>query len=205
MKDFLVPPHARNVVVDVYCVEEGRWDDGKGYFAPSEKMLDQTLRGKVLRKEGQSEVWNGIRDQEEKSGIPAKDHNLLEHYSYTQRNDKLDRRMHKIRRGIPHDAVGMVITKKNRILGIEAFINHDIFTREFNKLFRSYYYTDVPGWFYTSVNASDVRRLLHRLPKSSVYRDTGYRGSGRLYDVSTGGFYGSALDFGGILHLSLIK
>jgi hypothetical protein len=205
VKDILLPPRAKNIVVDVYCIEEGRWEAGRKEFTPAEPMLDSDIRKKVLREDGQDTIWSGIREHEKEAGSYSETHDLLEVYKNRGEDIRVKSEISRIVRRLPGNSIGMVAVKNGRILGIEAFYSHNMFEKQFHKLFRSYYYTTVPGVYYKNVTISDVRRFLKRLPNSRVLKETGYPGSGRLYDVSVNGFYGSALDFRGILHLSLIN
>lgn len=215
VRDVLVPPRARNIVVDVYCIEEGRWEDTKQNFAPAEPMLDSSIRNQVQRKEGQSSVWSGVREQESELSVSSETHDLLEVYKKRPEDSRLSSEITKMRRRLASNAIGMVAVKDGRIIGIEAFYSHSMFDRQFHKLFSSYYYSGVSHSYYRRTTSSDVKRFLRDLRRGRVTRDSGYVGAGSLYDVSVGGpsrgFQGSALSstgeplgFGGIVHLSLI-
>jgi len=205
VRDFLVAPYARNAAVDVYCIEEGRWDDRPKIFTPAEPMLDSRIRGKVLREEGQDKVWSGIREYEKNSREYSNTHNLFEVYKKRGADSGLEREIGRIIDRFPYSAIGMVVTRKDQILGVEAFYSHELFMKQFDKLYRSYYYAEVGGWFYRNVTGNDVQNFLSSLKESRLTEETAYSGVGRLYDVSVNGYYGSALDFGGIIHLSMIK
>ncbi|MFC1855745.1 ARPP-1 family domain-containing protein [Thermodesulfobacteriota bacterium] len=205
VEDILIPPHAKNVPVDVYCIEEGRWSGKDEVFRPAVPMLDSSIRNRVMKGESQDRVWEGIRSYEEKEGKAFSNHNLLEYYEERKVDTALERKIASCYSRLPYNAIGMVVTRKNQILGIDAFYSHAMFEKQFSKLFKSYYYTKVPGFFYLNVNEQEVKRFLKGLPGCGISTNHSYRGAGRLYNINKNGYFGNALDFGGILHMSLIK
>jgi hypothetical protein len=201
VKDVLVPPYARNLVVDVYCIEEGRWEETDKGFSPAEPMLDSHIRGKVMREESQSNIWSGIREEEDSARSYSDTHDLLELYQKRGRDRNLMRELRRARSWIPSNSIGMVVYKNGCIIGMDAFYSHSLFLREFDKLFSSYYYTKS----YVDCESIPVKGFLNNLRRVSITEDRGYRGAGRLYDISTPGYYGSALDFGGIIHIGIVN
>ena len=168
-------------------------------------MLDSNIRKKVFLERGQDEIWSGIREQEAKSQQFSDTHNLLEVYETTQKDAGMEREIRSMKRRLPRGSVGMVVVKNGQIVGIEAFFSHEMFAKQFHKLFKSYYYIDTSIGYYRRANNSDVRRFIKNLSNSRLVADRSYIGSGVLYDASYNGFYGTALDFSGILHLSMIN
>ncbi len=205
VKDILLPPRARNFVVDVYCIEEGRWEDTAKKFTTAEPMLNSNIRKRAMQERGQSDIWNGIREYEKRAKKRSDTHNLLELYRGAQGDKTLGKKIRYVRRRLPYNSVGMVAVKDGTIVGLEAFGSHQLFVKQFDKLFTSYYYADLPVTYNKSVERGGVRRFILNLRSARVVRDSSYIGSGTLNNVSYRGYYGSELELGGVVHISVIR
>ena len=69
--DVIVPPHAQNVSLESFCVEQGRWQQRSGEevasFGSNSKMLSsRDLKLAAKHTKNQSEVWSKVSEQKER-------------------------------------------------------------------------------------------------------------------------------------------
>ena len=60
-EDLLLPPLSGPRNIGVYCVEQGRWNEGRKDFDSLGSVVQPSVRSQVLRKAEQSRIWSGSR------------------------------------------------------------------------------------------------------------------------------------------------
>ena len=59
-EDLLLPPLSGPRNVSVYCVEQGRWNEGRKDFESRSSVVQPSVRSEVLRKAEQGRIWSGV-------------------------------------------------------------------------------------------------------------------------------------------------
>ena len=59
-EDLLLPPLSGPRNIAVYCVEQGRWNEGRKDFDSRGSVVQPSVRSQVLRKAEQSRIWSGV-------------------------------------------------------------------------------------------------------------------------------------------------
>jgi hypothetical protein len=143
---FLVPARSE-LVIDVSCVEQGRWGRrGRADFGSSGEIVSQRMRQKMARKVAQSrsrgerfqadqlEVWKDIGERLAYSRTSSAT-DSYEDYVQSRRADLSD--MLAAFRPLERQ-VGFLALEGDRIVGLEAIGRPDVFTQQFEGLVRSY-------------------------------------------------------------------
>ena len=60
IEDVLLPPLSGVRPLGVYCVEQGRWNDGSREFSSKGSFAQPRLRSKLLEGAGQRQVWDSV-------------------------------------------------------------------------------------------------------------------------------------------------
>ena len=60
-EDILLPPLSGPRPIGVYCVEQGRWNEGRRDFESKSSFADPGLRRKVYDRVDQQSVWSAVR------------------------------------------------------------------------------------------------------------------------------------------------
>jgi hypothetical protein len=143
---FLVPK-ASEIVIDVSCVEHGRWDRPTGArFEGSEDVISPCMRMEMAaqvtqsRAQGgrfatdQGEVWNQISERIARSGV-ASDTEAYADYRASRSEDlaSVTSAFHLVER-----QVGFVACSGDRVVGLEAIGRPEVFRTDFQALLRSY-------------------------------------------------------------------
>ena len=59
-EDLLLPPGSGPRNIGVYCVEQGRWNEGRKDFDSHASVVQPSVRSQVLRRADQSRIWSGV-------------------------------------------------------------------------------------------------------------------------------------------------
>ncbi len=151
---FLLPPQEERVI-DVSCVEQGRWGrrgggfaGGSAEFLGSAPMLSSAIRRKMQKKVAwarartgtydadQGEVWESVSLRLAQSGVRS-DSEAYADYAHSREGD-----IHEIAKSfhVLEDAgqVGFVAAIGDEIVGLEAIGRGDVFARVFPTLLHAY-------------------------------------------------------------------
>lgn len=143
---FLVPARSE-LVIDVSCVEQGRWGRrGRAGFAASGEIVSHLMRKKMARKVAearrrgerfhadQMEVWQDIEERLAYSHT-ASATDSYQDYVHSRRADLSD--MLAAFRPLERQ-VGFLAVNGDRIIGLEAIGRPEVFADQFEGLVRSY-------------------------------------------------------------------
>jgi hypothetical protein len=143
---FLVPA-GKSVVLDVSCVEAGRWDRGKGGgFRGSASVVSHSLRQRMGQqvarsvqhgtgfRADQADVWDQVSTRLHSSGTDSRT-SAYSDYRASRGPD-----LEALERGfqsVPRQ-VGFVAAIGGEIVGVEAIGRPDVFAASFQSLLRAY-------------------------------------------------------------------
>ena len=201
--DVLLPPRSGFIDIDVYCVEQGRWDAGVG-FKSSSAVAAGSVRKLAAAAADQRSVWNDIDRQLSAAGVEASNSNYHDLYKAPQVERRMREAIDRLRMP-PQHTVGVVAVVHGRIVGADIFSSANLFAALWPKLCRSYV-TDVIVPFPQPRREHwqgdpDIRGYLNQL-RNSQFRDRGTPGLGRSWQMVRG-MGGSVLEWrGGIVHAS---
>lgn len=143
-KDRLIPPKTAEIV-DVYCVEHGRWTEegGSRNFRSAKTLAHTDLRNKASY-EDQSEVWNEVAKKNAARGTE----NDTDTYRAVTKDKDAEKRANAYRDHIEpaldktehaERMIGIVVAQDGVIIGVESFGTPALFSKMRPKLLRSYY------------------------------------------------------------------
>jgi hypothetical protein len=210
---FLVAPKSE-VVLDVSCVEQGRWSDRPGEsFSLGENVISSALRkGMATRVESsrssgrgfdadQQAVWTGISQRVDSMSNRSK---TGAYRDYARSHEKVLKKMARHFQPI-EGQVGFVAVRGERVDGVEAVGDPAVYARVHGRLLHAYTIDSVEGACAKSGKAKGVESLA---PEDFLRRiaSTGYQSGpslGQGTDLRLGGgeLSGCALECGGIVHL----
>jgi hypothetical protein len=136
-QSLVLPPRASDVAVSVFCVEHGRWSGASTAFQSAGALGHPELRKKALAG-SQAEVWGEVAA----ANARLRTENASDTYRPAARKVARDTepvvaRLLAALDGVP-DAVGVAAAIDGRIVGVERFASHKLFSRARAKLLASY-------------------------------------------------------------------
>lgn len=167
-RDVLIKPGSKNVVVPVYCVEQGRWTYASDSFRSKKTLGPHMLRaeGQKAAEEAQRNIWDDVRYMCERVGVSAPTGRLQSAYESEGTRREIRRFEDKMEH-IPHlypDVVGVVIGIGDGIASVDIFANPDLFRRLWPKLLKAAALSaisHIPHGSITQGDAIGFLRLLH--------------------------------------------
>jgi hypothetical protein len=221
---FLVAPKSR-VVLDVSCVEQGRWSARPdASFSMGEQVLSSTLRRgmatRVRRSRSagrsfdadQGAVWHGVSERVRAMGNPSKTGAYRDYArSFGRDLDEMARHFQRI-----EGQVGFVAVRGNRVDGVEAVGDPAVYARVHDRLLRAYTIDaidDTHAESAHSMNGTSAKPVTGkgveflapedflRAIASSAYETGSSLGQGTDLRLSGEALGGCALECGGIVHL----
>lgn len=204
-KDLLLGPK-REVVLPVYCCEHGRWRSVSKEFEDFDAAAIPELRAMIQLEAGQSTIWNNIGNQYSRLGVSSPTGALQEAYKDERTKRAIEGYVTNLER-IPHlaeDTVGVAVGIGDEIVSIDIFPNHQIFSKLWPKLLRSY----AMGAIQIKAETSDITRekakeLLNKIYGASYERKPALD-LGEEITMSSPEITSFALVYrGSVVHLSL--
>ncbi|MGI9592170.1 MAG: ARPP-1 family domain-containing protein [Myxococcota bacterium] len=213
---FLVPPKS-TVVVDVSCVEAGRWSRRRGHgFSASSESISSLLRMKMAAKvsrslsEGrgfhadQAQVWDEIRGRLRSAGVRSPTSAWSDYKENLGADvEEIEQPLHPLER-----QVGFVAMLGNECVGLEALGRSDVFAASFQTLVRSYTIDAADGALARKdrtsggpVRFDGPEAFLAALREAPVTRMPS-RGLGQDLRIETPQVSACALSCGGLVHLT---
>jgi hypothetical protein len=140
-RDVLLAPGARDIIVPVYCVEQGRWTYETEAFGSKANLGTPELRAEGQKADGESQtrIWSHVSAISDLAGSPSPTKRFQEAYETGEVSRKISevrKRMEDIPRLCP-DAIGAVIGVGNHITSVDIFSNPQMFRRLWPKILRS--------------------------------------------------------------------
>ncbi len=166
-RDVLLRPRSKNVIVPVYCVEQGRWTYESDKFTSREYLGTTNLRASSQKAKGdaQGEIWGHVEAMIDRSGTSSSTRRFQEAYEseHTRRRiARFEDKMGRIPRLYP-DAIGVIVAVGDEITSVDIFTNPHIFSRLWPKLLKSSALAVVCRDASGSVDQDDAIRFLRRL------------------------------------------
>jgi hypothetical protein len=167
-RDVLIRPRGKNVIVPVYCVEQGRWSYETDEFYSKKNLGTSRLRAESQKAggEAQGRIWAEIRGMCERVGLSSG----TTRYQETYDSDRVRRKISDFEAKMGHvprlypDAVGVVVGVGGEIVSVDVFANPELFRRLWPKILKSAALGAVDCRPYGSITIDDAvtfLRVLH--------------------------------------------
>lgn len=202
-EDTVIGAYSGPVSVPVYCVEQGRWNDGVSFKSAPEAIADASLRAKASSAAGQEAVWSHVAARAEAAGVQSP----TSAYRAFEQSPAVARALDEYVRACPRPrpwrghVVGAVFVSGGSVLGIDLFEDPGMLASLWPKLIRSYA---------AQVYASGVRwrsdtgaaRVALSALQSAWPRESGWAGSAARVTLDGAGYDASAVVVGAtVVHL----
>jgi hypothetical protein len=207
-EDILLPPLSGARPIGVYCVEQGRWNEGRRDFEGKLSFADPNLRRKVYDKADQQSVWSAVRGFN--AGVMAA--SPTQSYQQALETPAVREQMAAAERGldvkVAPEAVGAAVFIGGTLSGIDVFGSPALFARQWTKLLRAH----AAGAYVTTPSASasepKLRATLQGLLGAATSTPGSVRGNagvGQIFEFAVERYRGAALSYeGGIVHAAIL-
>jgi hypothetical protein len=203
--DVLLPPHSNWLEVEVFCTEHGRWQEQSDKFGSNQRVVPGVLRAEAARTGSQAGIWDGVAEAKGKLGDAAGTTALKSIYSdkaiERKSQEYLDELLPVPSRST--QTTGVLVAIGDRIVCLDVFGDHQLFSDMWEKLLRSYVMDALSQTANGELGLRDAREFVGSLGTADLdVRST--PGAGTLHRVSTDAGSGSGLVFENqIVHVDL--
>lgn len=206
-EDLLLPPRSGPRNVAVYCVEQGRWNEGRRDFESLGSVVQPSVRSQVLRKAEQSRIWSGVAAASRSVAAPSATGSYQAIYDKPEVKAHLEQTTRSFDPTVALTAVGAAVFVGPNLAGVDCFHAPGLFAREWPKLLRAYaldaYGTAAGAWDEAAGRARTGGFLRAAARVSGGAR--GSAGVGRLFEFTLDGRRGAALLFEGqAIHVAIL-
>lgn len=206
-EDLLLPPLSGPRNIAVYCVEQGRWNEGRKDFDSLGSVVQPSVRSQVLRKAEQSRIWSGVAAASRSMAAPSATGSYQAIYDKPEVKAHLEQTTRRFDPTAAPTAVGAAVFVGPNLAGVDVFHSPGLFAREWSKLLRAYAldaYAGAPGAW----DETGARARTDGLLRAAARIAGGLRGSvgaGRLFEFTLDGRRGVALLFEGqAIHVAIL-
>jgi hypothetical protein len=206
-EDILLPPLSGPRMIGVYCVEQGRWNEGRRDFESKSTFADPGLRRKVYDRVDQQSVWSAV--QGFTSGVQA----ASPTQSYQQAFEAPAVREHLgaaervLDVKAAPDALGAAVYAGGALSGVDVFGSSTLFARQWTKLLRAHAvgaYAAPPAAGSEAKLRGAVQALL-AAAGAAPGSARGNAGVGQIFEFAVERYRGAALAYeGGIVHAAIL-
>jgi hypothetical protein len=205
-EDLLLPPLSGPRNVGVYCVEQGRWNEGRRDFESRSSVVQPRVRSEVMARAPQSRIWSGVAaaSRDLRASSPTGSYQAI--YDKPEVKAHLDGAVRRLDpAGMPR-ATGAAVFVGPRLAGVDAFESPGLFAREWPKLLRAYAldaYGGAAGW-----DEAAARGQVQALLRGAARVEGALRGNagvGQLFEFGVERSRGAALLFeAAVVHLAIL-
>jgi hypothetical protein len=196
-EDILLPPLSGPRPIGVFCVEQGRWNEGRKEFESKGSFAQPGLRSKLLERPDQGRVWDSVAKSARAAEVPA---SPTGSYQAIYEDGKVQAHLSEVERGpasrAPALAQGAAVFAGTSILGLDLFHSTSLFTREWPKLLRAhaveaYRRPPAPDTLESKLRAQVEGLIAQAAKVEGTLR--GNAGVGQLFEFRVAGARGAAL------------
>jgi hypothetical protein len=207
-EDILLPPLSGARSLGVYCVEQGRWNDGRRDFDSKSTFAHPALRREVYDKAGQARVWREVARSASFAAAPSPTGSYQQVYEQPAVREHLDKTERGLDVSAAAHAVGAAVMMGAQLGGIDVFRDAGLFAREWRKLLRAYavaaYGAPAVANTPEPTQRADVQRVLAAatMAAGSIHTNAGV---GQVFEFKLSEHRGAALGHdGGIVHVAIL-
>ncbi len=203
--DVLLPPMSGKVLVDVYCVEHGRWTYKSDKFYSQNQAANISVRQAAKDKKSQSAVWDSVA-KTNTSFEAAPSGSLSESYNAPEmkrERKEYQRDIIDIPGSYPN-ANGVVVLINGRVLVADIFADRRIFKKMWSKLADSYIMEAVSKPDTSSSSSMNTAADFIDLVQSAKVSYTMAPGTGKKFEISSDSITGSGIIYNDIpVHIDI--
>jgi hypothetical protein len=201
-EDILLPPLSGPRPIGVYCVEQGRWNEGRKEFESKGSIAQPGLRSKLMERPDQGRVWDSVA-KAAREAAPATQ-SPTGSYQAIYEDRRIKDHLSDIERVAPMRppalAHGAAVFFGASLSGLDLFHAPGLFAREWPKLLRAYAVETYGKMLPMDVPETKLRAQVEGLVAQAARVEGSMRGNagvGQLFEFRAGSGRGAALLFEG--------
>ena len=207
-EDILLPPLSGPRALGVYCVEQGRWNEGRRDFESKSTFAHPALRREVYDKVEQARVWSEVARSTRAAAAPSATGSYQQVYEQPVVREHLDEAERGLDARVSSGALGAAVFVGANLSGVDVFRDASLFAREWRKLLRAYaveaYARSSGAPAPEAKQRADLQRVLTAATMAAGLIHTN-AGVGQVFEFKLQDYRGTALGYEGtIVHAAIL-
>ena len=137
-EDILLPPLSGPRPIGVYCVEQGRWNEGRRDFESKSSFADPNLRRHVYDRADQQSVWSAVKGLTGHVAAASPTTSYQQAFETPAVREQLGAAERALDVKVTPDAVGAAVFVGAALSGLDVFSSPGLFARQWTKLLRAH-------------------------------------------------------------------
>ncbi|HET7876702.1 MAG TPA: DUF6569 family protein [Methylomirabilota bacterium] len=137
-EDVLLPPLSGPRNLAVYCVERGRWNEGRKEFESKSSFAQPGIRAHLMRKAPQSQVWSAVSQATRAAEAQSPTDSYQQIYEKPEVKSHLADAERGLDAAAAPGAFGAAVFTGGGLSGLDLFHAPTLFAREWPKLLRAH-------------------------------------------------------------------
>ncbi|MBN2547231.1 MAG: hypothetical protein JXB50_15620 [Spirochaetes bacterium] len=195
-RDVLIAPKRKNLIVPVYCVEQGRWTHKSKNFTTKENLGTSKLRAEAQKNEGgsQSKIWNEISEYFNKNDARSSSNAYQDIYDDKKVNDKIEKIEKELKKiEIKNEnCIGVLITYGDKIISLDIFADNYLLSNLWDKIIKSTALSSITEKSKGSFSINDAKNFINKLD-SKHYENKDAIDMGKEYSLNDNKINANAL------------
>lgn len=207
-EDILLPPLSGPRALGVYCVEQGRWNEGRRDFESKSTFAHPGLRREVYDKVEQARVWTEVARSASAAAAPSPTGSYQQVYEQPAVRQQLDEAERGLDVRAASGSLGAAVFVGSGLSGVDVFREASLFAREWRKLLRAYA-VEAYGRPSTAPDPepklrAELRRVLDGATMAAGLIH-GNAGVGQVFEFKLQQYRGAVLGYeGAIVHAAIV-
>ncbi len=140
-RDVLLGPKCKDVIVPVYCVEQGRWSYQSKTFSSRENLGTSKLRAEAQmgKNNTQANIWSDVSNMQKKMKVSSRTSNYQHIYDKPEIKKEVgcfEKELHDIPQ-LQKDTVGVIVGVGGKIISVDIFCNMQVFQKKWPKILKA--------------------------------------------------------------------
>jgi len=205
-RDVLLRPRAKEVIVPVYCVEHGRWNQQSDVFYSKRNLGTYELRAEAQKAgaDAQQKIWSRVSSLHSDNKVASTTGAYQETYDNQEVKSKIDiyeKEMARVPNLYP-DSIGVVIAVGGRIVNVDIFENSRTFLKLWPKLLKSSALAAINSYSDYSVTQKDAAEFLRRVYNKDYAHRNGIDAGVEYQAADNDGNVNALVYSGAVIHLA---
>ncbi len=172
-RDVLLGPKGKDVIVPVYCVEQGRWSYQSKTFSSRENLGTSKLRAEAQmgKNDTQTNIWNNVSKMQKKMKVSSRTSNYQHIYDKAEIREEVscyEKELHDIPQ-LQKDTVGVIVGVGGKIISVDIFCNPEVFQQKWPKILKASAFSAISSEDRGTVTQKASIRFLKKLHDKTFF------------------------------------
>ena len=186
-QDLVLLPHSGQMILPVFCVEQGRWAfdtrDSSQSFGQYYGISSLHLRKKIEKEQNQQAIWSEIRRNNNEHNIQSKTEAYTAQHDSPYLCQNSQAYQHFFQKVFAQEptTIGVLIVTGDQVLGCDMFASPALFRAQFDALLRAYIYEALTDGAPVSLKSEKAKAYMDNLLQDETQQKAFVEAHGKIF------------------------